>query len=307
MSDAFVPSDLAVFGQIDPVRTTTTLSPTSSTIEAGSKLNFILKPMPDNVVWSVKDVDGNIAQPGAISATGEYSAPSADALPDGAVVVMVTAEGTLNGSAVKSSALVSVLHSAIVANPLYATCETGKTFDLSAQSLDQETLQWTLLTEQWGSQLTVVDPADPIHYRYTAGTNMDTATPFPIDKIEIRNPSTGAVSYISIMIEKTLVSVAMVLADSSDLPAGQAHFQLMGESGPLDPEIIKISWSKLAGPGNFDALTGIYTESDESGEFVVLSGTADVGVKLHGCIAIPLPLGKYAELIGGVDKTIRSA
>jgi hypothetical protein len=311
LTDAFVPGDLAVFGQIDPLRTTTAISPMNSTIEAGSTLQFTLSPMPSNVQWSVKDVDGNIVQPGVISSTGEYTAPSAGSLADGFVAVMVTAEGTLNGAPVKSSALISVMHSVIVANPLYASCETGKTMTLTAQSLDQKPLQWRILTPQWGSTVTV-DPTDSNQYRYTAGTNMDVDTPFPIDKIEIKNPTTGAVSHIALMIEKLLTAAPMVLASSSDLPGGKAHFQLMGEEGPIVPVpgVITLTWSKLSGNGNFDAATGVYTEPDkvEPGEFVVLSGTANISgvVKLHGQIVIPLPLSKYAELIEAVDHTVRS-
>lgn len=312
LTDAFVPGDLAVFGKVDPLRTTTTISPMNSTIEAGGKLQFTLSPMPANVIWSVKDVDGHIAQPGVISSTGEYTAPSAESLSDGFVAVMVTAQGTLNGVPVKSSALVSVMHSAIVANPLYGSCETGKTMTLAAQSLDQKTLQWSILTPQWGSTLSV-DPTDSNQYLYTAGTNMDVNTPFPIDKIEIKNPTTGAVSHISLMIEKVLTVAAMVLAKSSDLPGGKAHFQLVGEEGPIVPQpgLITLNWSKLSGNGSFDATTGIYTEPDKvsPGEFVVLSGTAIIGgvYRVHGQIVIPLPLSKYAELIEAVDYTVRSA
>jgi hypothetical protein len=312
LTDAFVPGDLAVFGQVDPLRTTTAISPMNSTIEAGSKLQFTLSPMPSNVQWSVKDVDGNIAQPGVISTTGEYTAPPANSLAEGFVAVMVTAEGMLNGAPVKSSALVSVMHSVIVANPLYASCETGKTMTLTAQSLDQKPLQWRILTPQWGSTVRV-DPTDPNQYLYTAGTNMDVGTPFPIDKIEIKNPTTGAVSHIALMIEKVLTAVPMVLAGSSDLPGGKAHFQLLGEEGPIVPVpgVITLIWSKLSGNGNFDAATGVYTEPDkvDPGEFVVLSGTANISgvVNLYGQIVIPLPLSKYAELIEAVDHSVRSA
>ncbi|MHA6235336.1 hypothetical protein [Pseudomonas fluorescens group sp. PF-69] len=312
LTDAFVPGDLAVFGQVDPLRTTTTLEPKNSTIEAGSKLSFTLSPRPDNVQWSVKDVDGNIAQPGVISSTGEYTAPPAGSLGEGFVVVMVTAEGMLNGTPVKSSALVSVMHSVIVANPLYASCETGNTMVLTAQSLDEKALQWNILTPQWGSTVTKV-PQVPNQYLYTAGTNMDINTPFPIDKIEIKNTTTGAVTHISLMIEKILTFAPMVLTSSSDLPGGKAHFELIGEAGPIvpSPGIITLTWSKLSGNGSFDAATGIYTEPDkvEPGEFVVLSGTANIAgaARMHGQIAIPLPLSKYAELIEAVDHTVRSA
>jgi hypothetical protein len=142
---------------------------------------------------------------------------------------------------------------------------------------------------------------------------MSDDSPFPIDKIEIKNPTTGAVAHISLMIEKLLTVAPMVLASSSDLPGGKAHFQLIGEGKPITPipGVITLTWAKLSGNGNFDAATGIYTEPDEvePGEFVVLSGTANVPgvVSLHGQMVIPLPLSKYAELIEAVDHTVRSA
>jgi hypothetical protein len=312
LSDAVLPGDLFLVGSIDPARTTSVLTPSNSTIEAGRKLQFTLTPKPDEVQWSVKDVDGKLAEPGMISPSGEYTAPSADKLSDGFVAALVTATGMLDGKAVQSSALVSVLHSAIVANPMYDSCGSGKTLTLFAQSLNQKELKWDILTPQWGSTLQI-DPGNPNNRIYTAGTNMEPAIPFPIDKIEIKDTSSGAVSYIYLKIEKVVTVVPMVLAKSSDLPNGIAHFELLGEAGPIAPipGVITLSWSKLSGNGHLDEKTGIYTEPDTvaPGEFVVLSGTATVSgvINFHGQIAIPLPLGKYAKLIGAVDHTIRSA
>ncbi|WP_130906191.1 hypothetical protein [Pseudomonas sp. Sample_22] len=310
LSNADMPGDVLLVGSVDPLRTSTVLTPQNSTIKAGSELEFTLSNTLANVQWSVKDVDGKIAQPGVIDSAGKYTAPSANQLPDGFVAVMVTAEGTLGGKTVKSSALVSVLHSAIVANPMYASCEQGKTLKLSVQSLDPGELQWKFMTPQWKSTLTV-DPEDPKKYIYTPGTNMDANTPFPIDQIEFKD-SSGAVSYISLIIEKVVNIAPMVLAETSDLPGGKAHFELRGETGPITPGPgITLTWSKLSGNGHFDEVTGIYTEPDEvaPGEFVVLSGTANFSghYRVHGQIAIPLPLSTYAELIEAVDFTVRSA
>lgn len=307
---AFMPGDIYLPCVVDPVRTSMVLAPLNSTIEAGSNLSFSLTPTPDDVVWSVKDVDGNIAQPGSISPTGIYTAPAVDALPDGAVVVMVTAEGTLDGKPVKSSALVSVLYSTIIANPLYSSCDSGKTLTLSAESLGSTPLQWNILTPQWGSTLSI-DDENPNNRIYTAGTNLGTETPYPIDIIELKNPETQATSQITLLIEKQLIIAAMVLAEGTDLPNGKACFQLLGSDGPLDPEKVKISWEKLVGNGHFDEVSGLYTEPDSisPGEFVVLLGVADVAgvVKIYGQIAVPLPLKAYAEIIEKVDLTIRSA
>src|SRR5207253_642222 len=68
LSGAIVPGDLFLVGEVDPLRTTTVMAPLNSTIEAGSTLQFSLTPMPENVEWSVRDVGGEIAAPGRISA-----------------------------------------------------------------------------------------------------------------------------------------------------------------------------------------------------------------------------------------------
>ncbi|MCL6703290.1 hypothetical protein [Pseudomonas sp. T1.Ur] len=304
LTEAFVPGDLAVFGEIDPLRTTTVMAPLNSTIEAGSTLQFSLKPMPANVQWSVRDVDGENTTPGAISASGLYTAPSQAQLPNGFVAVIVTAQGTLDGQPVQSSALVSVLHSTIQTNPLYASCDTGKTLELEGKPLGNGTLQWTILTPQWGSTLTAV-AGKPDERLYTAGNNMDPAVPFPIDKIEIKNTANNTASYIYVTINKVLILVSMVLDESSDPETGTVQFKLEGDSGPLP---VPVTWELLAGEGSVDE-DGVYTEPETvaPGSFAVISGTADVGIKVYGITAIPLPLGKYAELIEAVSQTIRGS
>lgn len=308
LSDAFVPGDLAVFGQIDPLRTTTVLSPMNSTIEAGSKLQFTLKPMPENVVWSVKDVDGKIAQPGVIGSTGEYTAPSADVLADGFVAAMVTAEGTLNGKPVKSSALVSVLHSAIVVNPTYDSCDPGKTIVLSAEGLGGEVLEWDIVTKQWGSTLTPV-PDDPGRRTYTAGKSTDPDIPFSVDIIEIKKTANGSVTtaYIHVLIHNQMIGTALLMSEESDPSTGTVQFEIRGKNGPVDPSLV--IWKLLAGEGSFNDKTGVYTEptSPAPGSLIIVSATLENDFNnTHAVAAIPLPLSKYVELIETVNLTLKA-
>jgi hypothetical protein len=309
LTDAFVPGDLAVFGQIDPLRTTTVLAPLNKTIGAGETLQFCLTPMPDNVEWAAVDVDGHMLLPDAISTCGLFTAPSK--LTDGFVAVMVTAKGTLNNLPVQSSALVTVLQSATVTNPMYNSCDIGKSLELSAQSLGDTPLVWDIKTKQWGSSLGAEDPAKPGFRQYTAGTNMDPDVPFPIDIIEVKNTADDTVSYIYIMLKKTLVVVPLALHESSDPVKGTIKFQMLGNNGqPIvpTPGVTTVTWELLHGNGELDEETGIYTEPNTvvPGSFVVISAVADFSgvMQLHGRTAIPLPLRKYAELIGAVNNTV---
>jgi hypothetical protein len=309
LTDAFIPGDLAVFGQIDPLRTTTVLAPLNKTIGAGETLQFSLTPMPDDVQWAAVDVDGHMLLPDAISTTGLFTAPSK--LTDGFVAVMVTAKGTLNNLPVQSSALVTVLQSATVTNPMYNSCDIGKSLELSAQSLGDTPLVWDIKTKQWGSSLGAEDPAKPGFRQYTAGTNMDPDVPFPIDIIEVKNTADNTVSYIYIMLKKTLVVVPLALHESSDPVKGTIKFQMLGNNGqPIvpTPGVTTVTWELLHGNGELDEETGIYTEPNTvvPGSFVVISAVADFSgvMQLHGRTAIPLPLRKYAELIGAVNNTV---
>lgn len=299
LSEAFVPGDLAVFGQIDPLRTTTVLTPANSNIEAGSALQFFLSPSPDDVTWSVRDVDGISEAVGTISSSGVYSAPSQSELADGLATVIVTAEGRLNGQPVKSSALVSVLSNMISVNPLYISCDAKGTTELSAESISGGTLEWTHLTPEWGSTLTEI-AGKPNSRIYTAGSPTTPDTPFFMDRFEVKKTQNGKVStaHIHVLILGHMVGTPMWLSEDSDPSSGTVQFELRGKNGPIESN--KVIWTMLGGVGSFDDKTGIYTEPSYivPGSFVVVSGTVPGDFSdTHTYATVPLPLAKYADLI----------
>ena len=299
LSEAFVPGDLAVFGQIDPLRTTTVLTPANSNIEAGSALQFFLTPSPDDVIWKVRDVDDHSEAVGTISSSGLYSAPSQAELPDGLLTVIVTAEGNLNGQPVKSSALVSVLNTMISVNPLYISCDSKGTTELSAEAISGGTLEWTHLTPEWGSTLTEI-AGKPNSRAYRAGSPPTPDTPFFMDKFEVKKTQNGKISkaYIHVLIVGQMVGTPMWLSEDSDPSSGTVQFELRGPRGPIPSD--KVIWKMLGGIGSFDDVTGIYTEPSviDPGSFVVVSGTVlgDFN-NTHTYAAVPLPLTQYADLV----------
>ena len=307
LTAAFVPGDLAVFGQIDPLRTTSVIAPINSTIEAGSTLQFSLLPLPADITWTVRDVDGENDQAGSCSSTGLYQAPTQDQIKEGAITVVVTANGTLNGQPVQSSALVSVLHSAIQINPLYSSCDTNNTSVLEATALSGETLEWVIETPQWGSTLSKVE-GNPALRVYTAGDVRDTEEPYPIDKITVTDKKNNVSAVFYICINKALTTMPVAMDESSTPEKGSVKFNLIGNKGPVESGP-QLTWSVLEGPGAIDPVTGVYTEPAEfiPGSFVVVMAAYDVGVMfLYGSLAIPLPLSKYAELAGQVSNTVLS-
>lgn len=307
LTAAYVPGDLAVFGQIDPLRTTSAIAPLNSTIEAGSTLQFSLQPSPADITWSVRDVDGVNDQAGSISSTGLYHAPTQDQIKEGAITVVVTAKGTLNGLAVQNSALVSVLQSAIQVNPVYSSCNISKTLVLEATALGADTLEWVIETPQWGSTLSEV-AGNPAQRVYTAGDQMDDDVPYPIDKIKVTNLKSNTSAYLYVCISQALTIMPVAMDESSTPEKGIVKFNLVGNKGPVESGP-KLKWSLLEGPGVIDPDSGVYTEPAEvaPGSFAVIMAEYDLGeLFAYGSLAVPLPLSKYAELVVQVSDTVLS-
>ncbi|SCY83162.1 MULTISPECIES: hypothetical protein [unclassified Pseudomonas] len=304
LTKAYVPGDLALFGEIDPLRTSAKLSPLNSTVEAGSGFQFDLTPMPSNVTWSARDIDGRVSLPEVISASGYFTAPSQSQMPEGFLAIVVTARGMLDGAPVQSSALVSVLGSMVLTNPLYDSCDPGETKQLTAESLEGGALEWNILTPQWGSSLTPVS-GEPTKRTYTAGGSSDRYTPFSLDKIEVRQTSNGQVGYIHILIQNQAVTTPLRISEASDPDNGTVQFELRGTPGPVDPSWV--TWKLLGGPGTFDESTGFYREpaSVAPGSFIVVSGMVpDEFQDMLAVAAIPLPLSKYVELLEILNETV---
>jgi hypothetical protein len=304
LSEAFVPGDLALFGQIDPLRSRARLSPEISTVEAGSRFQFNLSPMPSNITWTARDIDGRVSLPNVISSSGYFTAPSQDQLPEGFLAIVITARGTLRGTQVQSSALVSVLGSMILTNPLYDSCEPGETKQLSAEALNGGALEWEILTPQWGSRLAPVAES-PNKRAYTAGRSLDRDTPFSLDKIEVRQTSNGQVSHMYILIHNQIPSMPLWISEASDPASGSVQFELRGKNGPIDPA--EVTWKLLGGPGTFDERTGVYRQptSVAANSFIVVSGTLPEDFQdEHAVAAIPLPLSKYVELLETLQEDV---
>lgn len=302
LSEAFVPGDLALFGQVDPLRSSVRLSPANSTIEVGSGFQFDLSPMPSNVTWTAWDIDGQVAMPNVVSSSGYFTAPSQNQLPEGFIAIVVTARGTLGGVPVQSSALVSVLASMILTNPLYDSCDPGETRELSAESLNGGALEWRILTPQWGSELGPV-AGSPNKRTYTAGGSQDRDMPFSLDKIEVRQTSNNQVSHLYVLIHNQAVTTPLWISEASDPTSGTVQFELRGKNGPISPS--RVTWKLLGGPGTFDESTGVYREpaSVAPSSFIVVSGMVPDDIQdVLAVAAIPLPLKKYVELLKGLPE-----
>ncbi len=171
------------------------------------------------------------------------------------------------------------------------------------------TLEWNLLTPQWGSTLAPV-PGEPNQRKYVAGPGgTDPLIAFYMDRIEIKQVVEGVTttSYIHFLITKLGVNGIMYISEESDPASGNVRFEMRGKNGPIDPS--RVIWKFHGGVGTFDDQTGDYQQPAfvPPGSLAVISGTVqDLDLDTHALAAIPLPLDKYIDLVGNKSKAPES-
>lgn len=295
LTDAYVPGDLALFGHIDPVRTSMTLTPSQSLIEAGKTQQFeVSGDGVSNLLWSVQDTDGDTVDIGTISPAGLYRAPSVSALGKGYVTVLVTAEGRQNNKAVKASALVSIIDSTIAVNPVFQVLAAGEATRLSADTIDGSAPEWTLLQPEQGATLTP-HKDNPHHRLYTAGPKGSSA--FTLDEVQVKAVG-GAPKRVKVLTPNRPTTLTLRVADSSNPASGEVQLQVLVDDEVVDPEVNPYTLTLLDGGGELDARVGIYKEpNSKQTSFAIITVAIGSGTFGHyGFLVLPLPLGTYSAI-----------
>ncbi|WP_146038405.1 hypothetical protein [Pseudomonas sp. FW300-N1A1] len=290
--NAHVPGDLAMFGHIDPVRTSMTLTPSQSLIEAGKEQQFdVYGDGISNILWSVQDTDGDIVDVGTISASGLYRAPALSALGKGYVTVLITAEGSQNNQPVKASALVSIIDGTIAVNPIFQVLAPGHETSFSASTIDGSAPEWTLLKPELGATLTP-DPVNPHHRTFKAGPKGSDA--FTLDMIQVQ-ATNGSPKVLKILVPNFSTALMLKVADSSNPASGEVKLQVLINDEVLDPE--EYTLTLLDGGGELDVRTGIYKEpaSDKTSFAIITARIGRGSLGHYGFLALLLPLSRYSN------------
>ncbi len=293
---ARVPGDLLVMGKLGAGSESFAITPTETTIVAGSDYQFTTTPEVSGVKWSISDSEkGNTnADLGHIDATtGKYTAPQAAAVTEGVRHVVVCAE---KGDA-KVYALVSVLAHSVNISPAYQVILPGKSSALTAQSLNGGELTWTLAENPQGSALTKVSNNE---YTYKAGKK-NKKLKLNLERISVTD-ETGTTTEAMILVRNVLLT-GYIRVSYNNVPENSV--QLTYFSDPEDPETAmpadEVEWTLLeSGGATLDTETGILSckQATDNG-FAVISTKyldEDEGA-LYCAIAIPLPLNTYKETI----------
>ncbi|MBW5407611.1 hypothetical protein ACISK3_11990 [Morganella morganii] len=313
---ARVPGDLLVMGKLGAGSESFSVTPTETTIVAGSDYQFKTTPEVSGVKWSISDSEkGNTgADLGAIdSATGKYTAPQAATVTEGVRHVVVCAE---KGDT-KVYALASVVAKGVSVSPAYQVVQPGKAVKLTANSVNGGELKWDMGKNKQGSSLTKVTNNE---YTYQAGKKVAKLN-VNLERVTVTDEK-GASGEALILIPnssmsgKITVSYDNVPADSVKLiytvviktpELDEDGNQIYDEDdnlvfGEKEVELTgsKANWAAVeTGGATFDKKTGILTSAPGVGDgFAVIRVTYTESTNQYrSAIVIPLPLSTYQKTI----------
>jgi hypothetical protein len=299
LTDAHVPGDLAIFGNVDPSLTSFVITPENAILNPGSNRTFSVDPVT-SVFWNVRGLPGSTLPIGSINDQGIYTAPTlAELGGNDAQQVIITATGTAAGrTAASSSTLVSIVSRTISLNPIFSVASPNNKLNFTAGSLDDRPLNWTLKNPAQGSTL------EPV----TGPTTTYTAPPqgnamFTLDVLQVKDDQGNQGHADVLVINKALGG--QVEVDLTQAAEGKAALRFMKQydDGPIPVPPEMLVWTVLAGAGSVDA-DGLYTEpAEQRPGYVVVScaftytpypggpSTTD-----YGYTVLPLPLSEYPDV-----------
>lgn len=254
LTEARLPGDLLMVGQIDPKETTFTLDPLLPVIKAGDKQTFTIRQLGyrnSDVTWSVRSVDGSRAL-GTIS-NGEYQAPDVQLLDGSAIRNVVTASYTdsSTGKEVTASAMVVVVLTGVVVTPSMSLIPMHEPRDvrLKATSLGGGAIRWTPRSNI-GSLLVEGDEAV-----YTPPTSNLPDGTLQAVLFDVEDTRTGEKTVATVLLRQGNFALNVTPAMHPGLRAnGVAH---LTPPNPLRPE--QLSWAVVAGEGSINGQTGVFT------------------------------------------------
>lgn len=295
-----LPRDLAVFGDISPVRTSFKLNPDEKDIIHGGSIDFQTTPAHSGLKWTLTEVPGFPGPLGSITQSGSYTAPAADQLPANRAYTMVRVTAASLDGNFESSALIRVVRRGVVVNPLVVSVpQSANKVRFSGGSLHGDKLTWSVKSATGGT-LTDTPPEDDAavfdesDMFYVPGTG-STGGYMSIDEISVTD-ATGnvAISHL-VVLEKPLMG-ALVIMPGDGLPEeGQVQFGLDTGTEVLTDEA---TWTVLAGGGSIDT-NGIYTPDPNSDfAYAVVSGVFEIPpyVSFNAFSILPIPLVDLDEI-----------
>lgn len=254
LTEARLPGDLLMVGNIDPTETTFTLDPLLAIIKAGESQAFTIRQVnfraPD-VTWTVRSIDGEQAL-GSVNQEGVYTAPDVSRLDGTAVRNVVTATylDEVSQKKVTASALVTVAITGVAVTPAMSLIDMGnrKEVSLKAYALSGSSLTWTPRGDR-GSLVCNGNEAVYTPPLGSAANGLETVL------IDIVDNETQEAAVATVLLRSGTFSLGVFPNFHPGVrPNRQAVFSIPIENG----ENPKIDWEVIAGEGSITD-KGVFT------------------------------------------------
>jgi hypothetical protein len=301
LTDAHVPGDLAVFGNVLPSLASFVIEPEHAILSPGGSRTFTTEPTA-TVTWSVKGLPGSNHPVGTIDHQGVYMAPSRDdMLGRDSQQVIITATGTTaRGVAASSSTLVSIVSETISVNPLFSVASPEASLKFTAGVIDDRPLQWAMKDPGQGGKL---EPATGLVTTYTVAP-LQVSGMFTLEVIQVTdNQGNMGQGHVLVVNRPLGGQVDVDLAQAANGKAQLSFLKQFDESLVPVPQD-RLTWTLLAGTGWVDT-SGIYNapQYQETGFALITCAfthePAFEGAPItvdYGYTVLPLPLLQYPDL-----------
>ncbi|MBI6852476.1 hypothetical protein YA0002_06835 [Pseudomonas cichorii] len=277
LKEAYLPGDLALFGEIDPALTSFSLNPLYTTIKTGDTLQFEIvelryRKQAAAITWSVRDIDGSRSQ-GIVSVGGLYTAPAVGQLEDKTARNVVTATFTdpQTQETRTASALVVIVSSSMAMAPALHAIDLRypRNVTFKASTLSGNPVTWAPLPPEQGSL-----SAQGHEATYSPPASMPPGRFLPVT-IEAIDTGTQARCPGTVLLINGIMPMDVKPAFHPGLaPSASLHMSLAGQRDDAS----NVQWSVATGEGSVDA-TGNFKAPDVITQpYTVIQGSYFDGV-----------------------------
>lgn len=276
------PLDAVAFGKVNPELTHFVIDDLEPVIATGAKRQFKTLPAVEGLQWELEPKEGV----GTIDpVTGVYTAPEVGSFDD----VFVRGRVIAKSKDFESSALLTVVRSSLMLNPLVVTTWPGSEVLLQAGGLEPiGTFEWSFEnSDPHGSFKT--PGASTAEMTYIAGPEASPAKAYYIDEVSVRDTDTGEKRKVLIIVRgrgPVLTVETKTDADSSSLTLKATEY---------DYDVTEdTDWVIKQGPGKLEDNRYIADETSRE-PFVVIAASYVEGRRTYGeVVIVPLPLSSQA-------------
>ncbi|WP_248916968.1 hypothetical protein [Pseudomonas moorei] len=288
LTGAYLPGDLACFGQLTPERSSFRIAPLQPVVVAGETKQFLVES-PDYanepVTWSVQAVADGL--PGTIDANGLYRAPprAFGAMAAQAHQDIVTATVGTGGDLKRANAVAVVVNHAITVNPAFKLCDADEEGGVELTATAQSTnVTWRMVSGNG-----TLDPLSGLSTTFTPTPPTNSAV--QVSVIEARDVEKGDTSRSTILTLKPNTVLVYEIAPVSMEALGPMESQQLrilyegNEENPTTFSLSLLSGGGTVSPGALYTAPG-YIEDSCAVVWVTMAVTSSM--KFYGYGVIPL-------------------